>query len=82
MLKDNTDDGWGGLSMVEEVRVLKASAELCLDGNPDEIIAEEDLPFMRYQPAPEEEKLEDIQTGMFIFESPAVSCDGMVIKIQ
>lgn len=34
------------------------------DGNPDDVIEEEDLPFIRYKPPPDEETPESIRTGL------------------
>lgn len=34
-----------------------------LDGDPDEVVSEEDLPFTRFKPPPEEETLEEVRTS-------------------
>jgi tRNA-specific adenosine deaminase 3 len=37
-----------------------------LEGDPDEIIPEEDLPFTRFQLPSEEEEVGSIRTGMYV----------------
>ncbi|KIK69616.1 hypothetical protein GYMLUDRAFT_236120 [Collybiopsis luxurians FD-317 M1] len=46
------EDGWGGLSAVRNNG----------DSDPDEIVAEQSLPFTRLKPPPEEEDLESVRT--------------------
>lgn len=64
-----SDDGWGGLtvvSSVEEEEDEPTTSNLqnpYASGNQDEIIAEDDLPFARYKLPPEEETHESIRTG-------------------
>ncbi|KAF9565707.1 hypothetical protein CPC08DRAFT_683412 [Agrocybe pediades] len=59
--KPEIDDGWGGLSCVDEINDQTVSNPY-EDGDPEEIVPEEDLPFIRYKPAPEEEDAESIRT--------------------
>ena len=56
------DDGCGGLSAVEPVND-NLFVNPYLEGNPDEIIPEEDLPFTRCKLPPEEEEVGSIRTG-------------------
>ncbi|KAK7469099.1 tRNA-specific adenosine deaminase subunit tad3 [Stygiomarasmius scandens] len=60
------DDGWGGLSVVNEEHresTIENEALLALmDGDENEIIDEESLPFTRYKPPPDEEELDTIRT--------------------
>ncbi|KAL0581026.1 tRNA-specific adenosine deaminase subunit tad3 [Marasmius crinis-equi] len=58
------EDGWGGLSLVngELEDDTEDPRNPYLDGNPDEIIEEEMLPFVRIKPLPEEETLDSIRT--------------------
>ena len=37
-----------------------------LEGNPDEIMSEEDLPFTRFKLPPEEEEVESIRTSTYL----------------
>ncbi|KAK7056697.1 tRNA-specific adenosine deaminase subunit tad3 [Paramarasmius palmivorus] len=53
------DDGWGGLSAVHGDEDRRNPF---LGGNQDEVVEEEDLPFQRIRPPPEEETLEAIRT--------------------
>ncbi|KAJ7288446.1 cytidine deaminase-like protein [Mycena rebaudengoi] len=55
MGEPETDDGWGGLSTVEP----QGSRPMLSD---DDIVPEEDLPFERFKPPPEEETAEEIRT--------------------
>lgn len=57
-----TDDGWGGLRAVGDDQQDEISNPYT-DGDPEAIISEEDLPFIRLKPAPEEEDAQSIQTG-------------------
>ena len=60
------DDGWGGLSLVGSGDGRTPGGPLenpYKDGSPDEIIAEEELPFTRYKLPPEEETPDSIRTG-------------------
>ncbi|KAF5338980.1 hypothetical protein D9611_008777 [Ephemerocybe angulata] len=61
---DEPDDGWGGLAAVGEDEntdstILQNPFE---GGNPDDIIPDESLPFIRFKPPPEEETAESIRT--------------------
>ncbi|KAG5648305.1 hypothetical protein DXG03_004877 [Asterophora parasitica] len=71
---DEPEDGWGGLSAVEDDDA-GAGADLSLDtdadadvkcpyldGDPSEIISDEDLPFTRFKLPPDEEDLASIRT--------------------
>lgn len=51
------EDGWGGLSAVEN------EYEDREDIDPDEIVDEDSLPFTRFKPPPDEEDLDSIRTG-------------------
>lgn len=69
VLSQEPDDGWGGLGplsdAVEESDLDEDKS--MVDGNPDEIIPEEDLPFTRVRITPdedEEETPESIRTSM------------------
>lgn len=54
------EDDWGALpSFIEVINPY-------VDGDPKEVLAEEDLPFSRYKPPPEEEELESLRTCMSI----------------
>ncbi|TFK40622.1 hypothetical protein BDQ12DRAFT_733838 [Crucibulum laeve] len=55
------EDGWGGLSAVIEDTESDCEGPF-LDGNPDEIIPDEDLPFTRFKLPPEEEEPGSIRT--------------------
>ncbi|KAG7088554.1 hypothetical protein E1B28_012536 [Marasmius oreades] len=57
------DDGWGGLSVIDEEQPKTESLRnpfLC--GDSDAIVEDELLPFTRIKPPPEEETLESIRT--------------------
>ncbi|KAG6830390.1 hypothetical protein H0H87_008277 [Tephrocybe sp. NHM501043] len=56
------DDGWGGLSAVDESADPSSEESPYEDGDPEEIISDEDLPFTRYKIPPEEEELDSIRT--------------------
>ncbi|KAJ8080714.1 tRNA-specific adenosine deaminase subunit tad3 [Marasmius tenuissimus] len=55
-LSEEEEDGWGGLSMV-------AGEGTSHNMDPHEIIDEEQLPFTRIKPPPEEEMLENVRTA-------------------
>lgn len=60
------EDGWGGLSMLNDDDVQDSADDghwPLLDGDPDEVVSEEDLPFTRFKPPPEEETLEEVRTS-------------------
>ncbi|GLB38437.1 putative SET domain containing protein [Lyophyllum shimeji] len=60
---EGVDDGWGGLSAVEEDSSdPPAPGDPYLEGDPNEIISDEDLPFTRFKLPPEEEELDSIRT--------------------
>lgn len=76
---DEVDDGWGGLLVVDD-EVAKEDADgsddkdeaweelasTFIDGNPDDIIPDDQLPFTRFKIGPEEieeETPEEIRTG-------------------
>ncbi|KAG6841972.1 hypothetical protein C0991_004463 [Blastosporella zonata] len=58
----DVDDGWGGLSAVDESADPSSEESPYGQGDPDEIISDEDLPFTRYKLPPEEEELDSIRT--------------------
>lgn len=65
---DETEDGWGGLSAVGDVLDPDAFDDLLhrfSDGNPDEIVPDDKLPFTRLKVIPEieEEELETVHTS-------------------
>jgi len=64
-----TDDGWGGLTAVgdDQPDEIMDISNPYTDGDPEGIICEEDLPFIRLKPAPEEEDAQSIQTGSCLF---------------
>jgi tRNA-specific adenosine deaminase 3 len=55
-----TDDGWGGLSNVD---VLPDSGPIFFEGSGDMIVPEQELPFERFKPPPDEETADTIRTG-------------------
>lgn len=63
------EDGWGGLGGIgagDEMDVQEGEPSAPrnpYEGDPDEIIDEEDLPFTRFKPVPEEETPESIRTS-------------------
>jgi tRNA-specific adenosine deaminase 3 len=68
------EDGWGGLGFIEAADTMEVAEEGVMEavprnpyegGDPDDTINEEDLPFTRFKPIPEEEALESIRTGMY-----------------
>jgi tRNA-specific adenosine deaminase 3 len=59
-----TDDGWGGLMAIEGDPQNKIMSNPYAQGDPETIISEEGLPFVRFKPPPEEEDAESIQTGI------------------
>ncbi|KAH9480500.1 SET domain-containing protein 7 [Psilocybe cubensis] len=60
------DDGWGGLSAVEDndgsTSLNPSTMNPYIEGDPEEIIPEEDLPFVRFKLPPEEEEPHTIRT--------------------
>lgn len=64
------DDGWGGLAGVDLDGAVGASpTNPYVEGDQEDIIAEDDLPFVRFKLPPEEEDADSIRTGM------ATSCN-------
>ena len=63
MIPDNVEDGWGGLLRLEE---STETDHPYLDGDPDEVIVEEQLPFTRFKLPPDEEDLNTIRTGTLL----------------
>ncbi|RDB17880.1 SET domain-containing protein 7 [Hypsizygus marmoreus] len=59
---EEAEDGWGGLSAVVEVTDLTEPDGPFLDGDPSEIMADEDLPFTRFRLPPDEEEIDTIRT--------------------
>jgi len=67
---DNTqevDDGWGGLAAVEDLNNDLKISNPYEDGDQNEIIPEEDLPFTRLKQAPEEEDAGSIRTSTYFW---------------
>lgn len=82
-LEPETDDGWGGLTAVgndQQDEVVDISNPYT-DGDPEAIISEEDLPFLRLKPAPEEEDAQSIQTGACLLHELKVA-DSSVFLVQ
>lgn len=67
------EDEWGGLSSLEDNdEAIEGEHWPLLDGDPDETIPEEQLPFFRVQTMPEEIKEEEpsaVRTGEHAFDS-------------
>ncbi|KAJ7147514.1 hypothetical protein C8R43DRAFT_1088552 [Mycena crocata] len=57
--EERADDGWGGLSSLD---IPQNSLPSFFDGSIDDVVPEEDLPFERFKPPPEEETADTIQT--------------------
>jgi tRNA-specific adenosine deaminase 3 len=56
--REETDDGWGGLSAVaNEVEESRAGYPSFVDGNPCDIISVEDLPFTRLKVTGDDDEL-------------------------
>ncbi|KAJ7935514.1 hypothetical protein B0H13DRAFT_2246722 [Mycena leptocephala] len=53
------DDGWGGLANVDVPQIVLPAF---FNGPVDDIVPEEDLPFERFKPPPEEETADTIRT--------------------
>jgi len=65
LLKEETDDEWGGLAVVaNSMQVGEPAHGSFLDGDPDEIVPVEDLPFTRLKISrdEDEEELSAIRT--------------------
>jgi tRNA-specific adenosine deaminase 3 len=61
LFQEDTDDGWGGLSAVaNDVEVSQPRYPAFLDGDPDEIIPVEDLPFTRLKVTRDEDEEEEL----------------------
>ncbi|KAH0586297.1 SET domain-containing protein 7 [Termitomyces sp. J132] len=61
--ESDAEDGWGGFSAVGECADPSPFQQSPFEkGDPDEVIPEEELPFTRYKPPPEEEDLDSIRT--------------------
>ncbi|KAF8908943.1 hypothetical protein CPB84DRAFT_1843297 [Gymnopilus junonius] len=56
------DDGWGGLTAVQHNDDRSKTINSYDGGGLDEIISEENLPFTKFKPPPEEEDAESIRT--------------------
>ena len=68
MLGNTEDDGWGGLLCVDEATDSAETDEPYLDGDPDEIILEEQLPFTNFKlPEDNEEDFDTIRTGTLLY---------------
>lgn len=64
---DDPDDGWGGLSALQDDTTLSQGQDWpLLAGDPEEIIADEQLPFTRVKLINDEEEdlLEAVRLGM------------------
>ncbi|KAH7910812.1 hypothetical protein BJ138DRAFT_1152037 [Hygrophoropsis aurantiaca] len=64
---EETDPNWGGLLMIDDDKDIAkedVKVDVWVDGNPDDIVAEEDLPFTRIKLSldEEEEQLDAIRT--------------------
>ena len=59
MLVETEEDGWGGLSLIE-TQDTKESWERFVEGDPNEIIPEEELPFTRIRLTPDHEEEEEM----------------------
>ena len=59
--QQDTDDGWGGLSAVSN-NVEVGQPPAFLDGDPDEIIPVEDLPFTRLKVTRDEDEEEELNS--------------------
>ena len=64
-IREMAEDEWGGLLVVDPASHPTRTDGPFLDGDPDEIIPEEELPFSRFKLPPEEEELDTIRTGLF-----------------
>ena len=62
--QEDIDDGWGGLSSVKDCLLFPPNP--FSEGDPNQIIPEDDLPFITVKPPPQEEEMETIQTGINI----------------
>lgn len=62
--QEEAEDEWGGLLAVDEVTQSTGRHAPFLAGDPNEIVPDEQLPFVRFKLPPEEEDLESIRTGM------------------
>jgi tRNA-specific adenosine deaminase 3 len=63
------DDGWGGLSLVEDMAgEINARSVSIFDGDPSDIIPEQDLPFTRVKlwTDDEEDELSSIRTSPYL----------------
>lgn len=60
------DDEWGGLSAIENDEEIEGLPEF-LEGHPDEIIPDEQLPFvrMKLQDDEAENDVDSVRTGLF-----------------
>jgi len=64
MISGNAENGWGGLLAIDEGTCPAATDDPYVDGDPDVVIAEEQLPFTRFKLPPDEEDFDTIRTGM------------------
>ncbi|KAF9468546.1 cytidine deaminase-like protein [Collybia nuda] len=60
------EDEWGGLSALDEVTGPAERYTPFQDGDPDEIIPDDDLPLVRFKPPPEEETMESVMTMILV----------------
>ena len=51
------------------------------EGNPNQIIPEDELPFIRVKPLPQEEEMETIQTGINISGQSILPCYSKILVV-
>ncbi|KAJ6584832.1 cytidine deaminase-like protein [Mycena capillaripes] len=74
------NDGWGGLSNVE---IAQNTIPAFFSGSVDDIVPEEDLPFERFKPPPEEETADTIRTVQaWAVDVPDARSIGPMLKYQ
>ncbi|OCH90027.1 hypothetical protein OBBRIDRAFT_879482 [Obba rivulosa] len=72
---EETDDGWGGLSQLdgdEEAEVFYEELKHLMDGNPDDRIPDEQLPFTRIKLLPDDEEEDELSA---VHTEPAWAVD-------
>ncbi|KAI0795324.1 cytidine deaminase-like protein [Irpex lacteus] len=64
-VEDTPDDAWGGLSQLQNDEEVDTSGPSFLEGDPDELIPEDELPFTRLKLIDDEaeDELSAVQTG-------------------
>ncbi len=70
-VEDTPDDSWGGLSPLQNEEEPDTSEPSFLEGNPDELIPEDELPFTRLKLIDDEaeDELSAVQTGNYVRRS-------------